>query len=449
MIIEKCTDYIVINLKLRLTNFYQKPMDLLEYQAKKLFAQIGIPVLPSQPIYDPRELKALRIPLPVVLKSQVSVGGRGRAGGIRFVENTIDAMAAARTIFNLPILNQYPEVILAEARYNAVQEFFLAIVLDYQLQKPVLLGSSAGGIEVEKLLDSLQKVVIKNEFSSFYARQLVTKMGIKGKLINSVSDIVEKMYNLFSGKDLDLIEINPLGVNVNGELMALDGKISVNDYALSRHPDILSLTISEKQQVSEKILKKSNNTQLNWLDNLIQKGNIAIITNNLSIALLNGDLIAKQKGKVAGYMTIWQETQGHLLPNSELFKQLEQAIDLIKAKSEIKVVLINLFANEDTTKYIAEKIVNYHQIMTEKMVVQPGEDRIERPTGSAYRSRKKTTNTTSTSIKIQPESQLQFVLRLVGKKSAETQDILSKIPWYCTDDLEDAINQTLTLSNQK
>ena len=88
-------------------------MDLLEYQAKELFSQVGIPVLPSQPIEDPRKLKRLHIPYPVVLKSQVRAGGRGRAGGIRFVENTIDAIAAARTIFNLPILDEYPQVLLA------------------------------------------------------------------------------------------------------------------------------------------------------------------------------------------------------------------------------------------------------------------------------------------------------------------------------------------------
>jgi succinyl-CoA synthetase beta subunit len=92
-------------------------MDLLEYQAKELFREVGIPVLPSQRIDRPTDLKALRIPYPVVLKSQVSVGNRGKAGGIRFVENTIDAIAAARTIFNLPISGEYPQVLLAEANY--------------------------------------------------------------------------------------------------------------------------------------------------------------------------------------------------------------------------------------------------------------------------------------------------------------------------------------------
>ena len=152
-------------------------MDLLEYQAKELFREVGIPVLPSQRIDDPRELKRLDIPYPVVLKSQVRVGGRGRAGGIRFVENTINAIAAARTIFNLPIVGEYPQVLLAEARYDAEEEFFLAVVLDYKQQRPVLLGSLQGGINVEVLLEQMQKVVVEDEFSPFYARHLATQNG--------------------------------------------------------------------------------------------------------------------------------------------------------------------------------------------------------------------------------------------------------------------------------
>ena len=107
-------------------------MNLLEYQAKELFQEVGIPVLPSQTLDRASGLKRLQIPYPIVLKSQVPTGGRGQVGGVRFVENTIDAIAAARAIFNLPILGQCPQILLAEARYNVEQELFLAIVLDYQ-----------------------------------------------------------------------------------------------------------------------------------------------------------------------------------------------------------------------------------------------------------------------------------------------------------------------------
>jgi succinyl-CoA synthetase beta subunit len=121
-------------------------MDLLEYQAKQLFQEVGIPILPSQTLSNPSQIKNLTLPYPIVLKSQVRVSGRGKLGGVRFAHNSIDAIAAAHTIFNLSILGEYPEVLLAEARYDSREELFLAIVLDYHLQKPVLMGSVQGGI---------------------------------------------------------------------------------------------------------------------------------------------------------------------------------------------------------------------------------------------------------------------------------------------------------------
>ena len=159
--------------------------------------------------------------------------------------------------------------------------FFLAVVLDYHLQCPVLLGSSAGGINIDLLLERMQKVVVEDEFSLFYARRLAIAMGLKGILIESVSLIIKKMYHLFQEKDLDLIEINPLGINSKGELMALDGKISINNSALERNSEILSL-VSEndnntdvKEKINQAIINEYNSKnspqpqELDWYDELV------------------------------------------------------------------------------------------------------------------------------------------------------------------------------------
>jgi succinyl-CoA synthetase beta subunit len=264
-------------------------MDLLEYQAKELFRQIGIPILPSQRIDRPTDLKALRIPYPVVLKSQVSVGNRGKAGGIRFVENTIDAIAAARTIFNLPILGEYPQVLLAEAKYNTSQEFYLAIVIDRLACRPVLLGSTDGGMNINAILNQIQQVVVYDEFSSFYARRLALKMGLQGDLMLAVSEIIEKMYLLMRSQDLDLVEINPLGVDRNGAVMALDGKISVNQHALGRHPHL------QQWQVVDVVRNRLGSLSPLFTD----VGNISILCsgNGLALAMLDG--IAQGGGQVA------------------------------------------------------------------------------------------------------------------------------------------------------
>ena len=264
-------------------------MDLLEYQAKELFREVGIPVLPSQRIDRPTDLKALRIPYPVVLKSQVSVGNRGKAGGIRFVENTIDAIAAARTIFNLPILGEYPKVLLAEAKYNTSQEFYLAIVIDRLACRPVLLGSTDGGMNINAILNQIQQVVVYDEFSSFYARRLALKMGLQGELMLAVSEIIEKMYILMRSQDLDLVEINPLGIDRNGAVMALDGKISVNQYAVGRHPNLKPWQAIDVAR-----------NRLGTLSPLFTAvGNISILCsgNGLALAMLDG--IAQGGGQVA------------------------------------------------------------------------------------------------------------------------------------------------------
>ncbi len=216
-------------------------MDLLEYQAKALFQEVGIPTLPAQRIDRPTDLKFLKIPYPVVLKSQVSVGNRGKVGGVRFVENTIDAIAAAQTMFNLPIFGEIPQVLLAETKYDVFQEFYLAVLIDETLCRPVLLGAGQGGMDLEAVMEQIQQVVVQAEFSPFYARQLAIKMGLTGSLLLKVSQIIESMYRLLMANDLDMVEINPLGVSSDGEVMALDGKVTANDRALIRHPQLTAI----------------------------------------------------------------------------------------------------------------------------------------------------------------------------------------------------------------
>ncbi|MFB2881736.1 ATP-grasp domain-containing protein [Floridanema aerugineum] len=327
-------------------------MDLLEYQAKELFRQICIPVLPSQKIDHPREIKSLEIPYPVVLKSQVPTGGRGRAGGIKFVENTIDAIAAAQTIFRLPIMGEYPEVLLAEARYNVQQELYLAVALDYSLRRPVLLGSAKGGIDLDLVMKHLQQVVVEEDFSSFYARRLAMKMGLPGHLIQSVSAIIEKMFNLFLEKDLDLVEINPLGISPSGELMALDGKITVNDAALARHPDLLVL--------AEKVHLHTNGNKAKSNGFWGLDGNIGVVCNGSGLAMATLDLLYQTGGKPFGCINLGENrlSGNQSCPFSCL---LQKSLEISCNQNGIKVLLINIMDGLASCEEIADVIVSYTQ----------------------------------------------------------------------------------------
>lgn len=402
-------------------------MDLLEYQAKALFSEIGIPVLPSQKIDYPKDLKKLKIPYPVVLKSQVHTEERNSLGGIKFVENTIDAVAAAQTIFNLPIKDKYPVVLLAEAKYNADQELYLAVVLDPIVRRPLIIASKQGGIDTETAMKTMQKVVVDQEFSPFYARRLMVKIGLEGKLIESVSHIVQKMYQLFLEKDLDLIEINPLGVSPKGEVMALDGKVSVNNYALGRHPDLGSIAgqdISNNYAIKQKEFKERDHSSLLVMSNinvassekLISyyrlkftelQGNIGILCNGEGLTMATVDMVIQAQGKPANFLNI---KLGDYLELKDRY-QMFAALDLITQKENVKVVLINVIGIVETSDELIDILYEYLNKFK-----------------SIYQAR------------------IRFVFRLLGGKISKARERLLGLPVEVIENLEDAVSKAVSLS---
>lgn len=339
-----------------------------------------IPVLPSQRIDNPADLKGLKIPYPVVLKSQVRAGGRGKAGGVKFVENTIDAVAAAQTIFNLPIESEYPEVLLAEAKYNADQELYLAVLLDPVARRPVLLGSQQGGMDVEGSIEKMQQVVVDQEFSPFYARRLMLKMELQGDLIQSVSRIVEKMYRLFVAKDLDLVEINPLGISPKGEVMALDGKVSANNDALGRHPDLVAVG-EKKADAKSPGDKRSQVDRLRAHSNLLHSalelgrssqsqfsnseslnfveldGNIGVLCNGVGLTMATLDAVTQEGGKPANFVNIGSLDRYD--GTNTLRDRLELSLELVSQDKSVKVVLVNILASSAASEGTISAVVGY------------------------------------------------------------------------------------------
>ncbi len=418
-------------------------MELLEYQAKELFRMVGIPILPSQTIKDSRKIKQLQIPYPVVLKSQVRSGGRGKAGGVRFVANTIDAIAAARSIFNLSILEEYPEVILAEAHYNTERELFLAIVLDYDLQCPVLLGSAFGGMNVDSLLANLQQVVVNTEFSLFFARRLAASMGLSGKLICSVSEIIAKMYRLFQEKDLDLIEINPLGVNTKGELMALDGKITMNDHALARQPIIETLNFSEQQRKSNdhslwQTNKDFSQISWRWLDWHHKTGKVAMICSSFDSALLTWDLL-KQNKVTPACSAILENSLTAEASNLQLYR--EQLLDILtelESFKGIKAIVLNIWESEAVSREIVKTIIDYCHAAEESALLPREEPLL---VNSAISLSDGKSNQQSGESDQKTLAQPHFILRLLNKDNLDDLSRSGRI--YLSSNLEEVINQTI------
>jgi succinyl-CoA synthetase beta subunit len=400
-------------------------MDLLEYQAKALFRSVGIPVLPAQKIEQPRDIKHLTIPYPVVLKSQVYIGGRGRLGGVRFVENTIDAIAAAQAIFNLPILGEVPKVLLAEAKYDTEQEYYLAVALNRSIRRPVLLGSTQGGVDVQSAIESMQQVVVDGAFSPFYARRLVLAMGVEGALINPVSDVVEKMYRLFVAKDLDLLEINPLGVKANGEVMALDGKVTVNDGALGRHADLLALS----EQALPHGLAQPPELQL-MLD---KGGTIGLICNGAGLTMATIDWVVQAQGKPYCFVNIGGETHHEWTP--EVFCQRLLAGLIQTVQQPVRAILLNLVTGTVDAAAIGETLRQFwlqrHQALP---TVNPTPNTLSRPPV--------------------PIERIQVVVRWAGTDGATIAAALAELPevnlpLLVFQDLDEAIAAVVKASHLK
>ncbi|MBW4660003.1 MAG: succinate--CoA ligase subunit beta [Drouetiella hepatica Uher 2000/2452] len=382
-------------------------MDLLEYQTKELFRQMGIPVLPSQRIARPADVKELKIPYPVVLKSQIHKAGRSRISGIRLAENTIDAIASAQAIFHLPIMGQYPEVLLAEPKYETDLEFYLAIVLDSATRRPLLLGSQHGGLDAEPKLEHIQRVIVDQEFSSFYARRLALKMGLKGALIQSVSAVIEKMYQLFVRQDLDLLEINPLAVTAEGELMALDGRVTINDAALGRQDDLASMVANSRDQAYQAQASVSSRLTCRFKQ-VESNGSIGIISAGAGLIMTTLDLLKQAGGKAASFVDLG-EAYRYCLPQLSFAEHFEQSLSLMAQDKSLKVVLINLVGSSISCLQIAETFANH----------------IRR-----YSS--------------QPSP--VFVLRLVGAQFYQAQELLMPMGISVVERLDGAIDQAVALT---
>ncbi|WP_414543307.1 ATP-grasp domain-containing protein [Nostoc sp. CCY0012] len=328
-------------------------MDLLEYQVKEWFGKIGIPVLPSQRIDHPTDLKRLKIRYPIVLKSQVYAGERAKAGGVRIADTTIDAIAAAQTIFNLPIWGELPEVLLAESKYIGKQEFYLAVVLDTAVGRPVLLGCKEADIDWESAGDKMHHVVVEQEFSPFYARRLALKMGLQGTLMQSVSSVVEKMYQLFVQKDLDLIEINPLAVNAAGQVMALNGKVSINERAIGRHPELADIAVKIANRHSN--LRKSHLG--NW-DGVELHGKIGILGNGTGSMMATLDLVTSAGGKPGICLNLRHALLTDISPTT-FCDRLAKGLNILAADKSIQVILLNFLGSVPQADEVIEIITKF------------------------------------------------------------------------------------------
>ncbi len=301
-------------------------MKFYEYRAHEIFRKYGIPVprgvLASRPeeIVDP--------PLPSVVKAQVLIGGRGKAGGIKFANSVEEARDAARQILGMTIGPYTVKQVYAQEMLDIAQELYLSITIDRSARAPLLMASATGGMEIESVPE-------KNIFrmhlpplvglQPYVLRALAKKLGLPREVASQVSEIARKAYALFRGEDAELVEINPLAVLKDGRVMAGDAKLIVDDNAEYRHPEYAELPQDRTPLEEEAHDKGITFIQLD--------GDIGVIANGAGLTMATLDVLNLKGGRGGTFLD---------LGGTDDPEKVKQAFEIL-LKARPSVILLNIF----------------------------------------------------------------------------------------------------------
>lgn len=323
-------------------------MKLYEFEAKKIVRDYGIPVpdgMLARNIDEAVEA-AKKIGVPVVLKSQVLVGRRGLAGGIRIAETLEEVAREAENLFNTRIRGEEVKYLLIEEKIDFERELYLSITIDRTARKYVFLASPLGGIEIEELVkqhpDKLLKLYIDpaTGYSPYMSRTAAKFLELPKDMWKNLHNIMNSMYKLMRELDAELVEFNPLAVT-RKELIALDSKIRIDDNSLYRHPELQDKALRELS-LKEQIAKKYGFSYVE-LD-----GNIGIICNGAGLTMATMDLVAYYGGKPANFLDIG---------GGATRERVKEAAKLILTHERVKVVLINIFGGITRCDEVARGVI--------------------------------------------------------------------------------------------
>jgi len=335
-----------------------------EYQAKTLMAQYGIPVPRGEVASNPAEAReiAAEIGCKVVIKAQVYAGGRGKAGGIKTVNNPEEAGKAASQLIGTKLVTHQTGAeaapvskVLVEEASDIARELYISILIDVTSHLPVMMASEAGGMEIEEVARAAPEKIFKSYidsaigFQPFQGRKLAYGLNLEGGQVGEVTRLMTNLYKLFIDKDCSLVEINPLIVTANEKLLALDAKLNFDDNALYRHKDIQELQDKEQEEPLEIQAR-------DWgINNYVKMdGDIGCMVNGAGLAMAVNDLIQYCGGRAANFLDIGT------LNNTE---RVVNSFKMFVADPRIKAVLVNIFGGMARVDVIAKGIVEAYQQM--------------------------------------------------------------------------------------
>jgi succinyl-CoA synthetase beta subunit len=311
-------------------------MDLYEYEAKQIFRAHGLPTSEGEVADHPAGARraAERLGNQVVVKAQVKIGGRGKAGGIRVAASPAEAESAARDIIGMDIRGHKVAKVLVEPAVQFGQELYLGIVLDRSRRAAVMMASREGGMDIEEVAARSPHAIHKVEIDPllglrpFQARGLAFGIGLDARLVRPFAATAEALYDAFTAWEATLTEINPLVVTAPDSLLALDGKMTIDDSALGRLPDAAAMRDPGDDTTAEAEARAAG---LSYVD---LDGTIGCLVNGAGLAMATMDVIQHFGGRPANFLDIGGGAQAD---------KVEAAMRIILRDSRVKSVLINIF----------------------------------------------------------------------------------------------------------
>jgi len=321
-----------------------------EYQAKDILRRYGIPVQPGKVASTPEEAEAIAREFgePVVIKAQVYVGGRGKAGGIQFGDTPELARAAARKVLGMDIKGLTVEKVLVTPKIEIAEEYYLGVALDRASQAPVAIVSAAGGVDIEQVAEEAPEKIIRRPIDVRWgllpldARNMLAEAGVPHMVVAKGGAILSALARAFMETDANLAEINPLALTKDGQVMAADAKIVIDDNALPRQQEYAAWAEPEEANPLEYQAKAEGLTYVK-LD-----GDVGIIGNGAGLVMTTLDMVARAGGKPANFLDIGGGAKAEVMKKALLF---------VARDPQVKGILVNIFGGITRGEEVAKGII--------------------------------------------------------------------------------------------
>ncbi len=324
-------------------------MKLHEYQAKELLARFGVPVPAGKVAFTPEEAKAIAVSVGkmTVIKAQVHVGGRGKAGGVKLAKDANEAFDRASDILGMDIKGLTVKKVLVAEAVDIAKEYYCGLIVDRNVQSYTLMVSKEGGVDIEEVAAHNPEAITRfaidpiKGLRPFEAREVALKAGLEGN-INKIASMMVGLWNTCVGVDASLAEINPLVVTTAGDIIAADAKIDLDDNALSRHPELMAYRELEAEHPLE-VEASAFGFAYVKLD-----GYIGVIGNGAGLVMTSLDVVARVGGKAANFLDIGGGAKADIVYN---------AVKLVLKDPDVKGVLINIFGGITRADEVAKGVI--------------------------------------------------------------------------------------------